>query len=244
MEMTPTTIEETNRQEQGMPSHFARSVPGQSLTQPLGKYQWEKPSRIIDVDDALPKVMLSLNQPSNMKNLIALIDAGVSIESVVRSITFNGFVEGQWTPDVAEMLNPILTLEVLAMARDAGIEDIRTLNSYPDNEIKTSKALEIMRELNPRKYERRREEAMKQRDMVLQEVERTPVAEGDSFMAILEPSQTVEEMPITVDPNIPVASFMESSPVEQMQEMPMDDIEEMPMDVMEQMSSMKEEELV
>ena len=63
-------------------------------------------------------------------------------------------------------------------------------------------------------------------------------------MAILEPSQTVEEMPITVDPNIPVASFMESSPVEQMQEMPMDDIEEMPMDVMEQMPSMEEEELV
>jgi hypothetical protein len=229
MAMNPTTIQQLNRQQQGLPSNFARSVPGQSLTQPPGKYQWEKPARISSVEDALPKIMKSLNQPTTMKNVIMLIDAGVSIESIVRGITFNGFVEGEWTPDVAEMLNPILLLEVLTIANYAGLDDIRTVNSYPDDEIKSSKILEIMRELNPKKYERRRDEALQQKQMLVSEKEQEPLVEDGSFMAALEAPETVEEMPVAVDPDMPVASFMEQMPVEQMpvEQMPVEEEEEL-----------------
>lgn len=218
MAMNPTTIQQLNRQQQGLPSNFARSVPGQSLTQPPGKYQWEKPARISSVEDALPKIMKSLNQPTTMKNIIMLIDAGVSIESIVRGITFNGFVEGEWTPDVAEMLNPILLLEVLTIANYAGLDDIRTVNSYPDDEIKSSKILEIMRELNPKKYERRRDEALQQKQMLVSEKEQEPLVEDGSFMAVLEAPEAAEEMPVAVDSDMPVASFVEQMPVEEEEE--------------------------
>ena len=90
--MKPTTLEAQNRQQQGLPSPFARSVPGQSLTDSPGKYPLEKPPQEVSVEQALSKIMAAINQPDNIYNLISMIDAGISVESIVRTVTFNGFV--------------------------------------------------------------------------------------------------------------------------------------------------------
>jgi len=220
--MKPTTLEAQNRQQQGLPSPFARSVPGQSLTDSPGKYPWEKPPQEVSVEQALSKIMAAINQPDNIYNLISMIDAGISVESIVRTVTFNGFVEGKWSPDVAELLNPILLLEVLAIANNAGVDEIRILNRYEDNRVKPEKTLEIMKALNPRKYERKKNEAL-QELKTLEEVETLPVEE-ESFMAILEPARPREEIPMDYD--MPVTSFMDRPPEEPMEEMPLENLED------------------
>lgn len=220
------------RSEQGLPSHFARSVPGQSLTQSPGEYAWENPPRITTVEEAYELVMQGMRQPDNLLNLSSLIDAGVSIESIVRGVTFNGFIEGQWTPDVAEMLNPILIFEILAFAKQSGIpiQDIRMLNSYPDAKIPASKTVEIMKELNPIKYERKRKQALAERDARRSKTTEQPMTERESFMDIIPAPEILEEPVVTSQ-----LPFMDQKPFAQ--EMPMEDMpvdqttmEELPVD--------------
>ena len=220
--MKPTTLEAQNRQEQGLSSPFARSVPGQSLTDSPGRYQWERPPQEVSVEQALSKILANINEPDNTLDLISMIDAGISVESIVRTITFKGFVDGKWSPDVAELLNPILLLEVLAVANNAGVDDIRILNRYKDNSVKPEKTLEIMKALNPRKYERRKNQAL-QKFKTLEAVKTLPVEE-ESFMSALEPTQPREEIPMDYD--MPVTSFMDRPSAQPMEEMPLENIED------------------
>ena len=86
-----------------------------------------------------------------------------------------------------------------------------------------------MRELNPKKYERRRDEALQQKQMLISEKEREPLVEDGSFMAILEAPEAMEDTPVAVDPDMPVASFVEQMPVEEMpvEQMPVEEEEEL-----------------
>jgi len=216
--------ESISRQQQGLPSHFARSIPGQSLTQPPGKYAWEKPAAINDIEEAKDAVMSEIMQPSNMKSIILLVDAGVAVESIVRAITFDGFVQGKWTPDIAELLNPILTLEFLAIVNSAGIEDIRILNKYETKEVKTSDALKIMKDLNPKKYGNLKSKALKAVKEQQERVQPSIPQEG-SFIAI-EP-EIPPEMPIDTGLELPDRSFVQDQPVEfAEEEMPVEFAEE------------------
>ena len=160
----------------------------------MGKYQWEKPARIDDIEEAHTKVMRAMALPHNMQNIISLVDAGVSIESITRAITFNGFIEGEWTPDIAEMLNPIIVIELLAIVKTAGVTDIRIMNNYPDTSIKDSKIIQIMKQLNPKKYDERRREALRQKEPVQEELLNLP--EEDSFMSVLSPEPVQKSLPI------------------------------------------------
>ena len=108
---------------------FSRPPAGYSLTQTPEK--WLKPSALYD----------TLN----------LLDAGISVETIVRSITFAAFTKGLINPDVAELLLPPLGLLLTLEARKAGISaTVRsniTPTTIPENEI-----LDIMKDLRPEKY--------------------------------------------------------------------------------------------
>ena len=199
-------LESMQRKEHGLQNPFARSVPGQSLTQPMGKYQWEKPARIDDIEEAHTKVMRAIALPHNIQNILSLVDAGVSIESMTRAITFNGFVEGEWTPDISEMLNPIIVIEILALAKTAGVTDIRIMNNYPDTSIKNSKIIQIMKQLNPKKYDERRRKALRQKEPVEEELLNLP--EENSFMSVLSPEPVEKSFDIDRS-NLQVSSFVE-----------------------------------
>ena len=217
----PETIDSIQRDQQGLPNPFSREIPGQSLTSPLGQYPFENPARISSPVQAVDMFMEKLQEPNNLISLLNLLDAGVSIESIVRTITFTGFVDGMITVDVAELVNPILIIEVLALARKAGIGDARLLNSYDRPTVDTEKTLEIMQQLKPKKYKNIREKAnalaeksREEREKSRQERESTPVIEG-SFMA----SPVVAIAPFVSETDIPTeAPPMLTEPAEQLEE--------------------------
>ena len=205
----PETIDSIQRDQQGLPNPLSREIPGQSLTSPPGQYPFENPARINSPAQAADMFMGKLQEPNNLISLLNLLDAGVSIESIVRTITFTGFVDGMITVDVAELINPILIIEVLALARKAGIGDARLLNSYARPAVDTEKTLEIMQQLKPRKYKDIREKANALAEKSREERGSPPALEG-SFMA--SPVVAIAPMPEESP------AFMPEEPAEQLEE--------------------------
>ena len=92
-------------------SPFDTPIPGQSLTDEPGNYPWEHPPQYTDVDDVLDRMYDTLTKPTVARQLIAMLDAGVPVEAVVRVITFAGFMEGKFNPDVGfTVIEPLMDL--------------------------------------------------------------------------------------------------------------------------------------
>ena len=106
-------------------SPFDTPIPGQSLTDEPGNYPWEHPPQYSDVDEVLDRMNDTLAKPTVATQLIAMLDAGVPVEAVVRVITFGGFMEGKFNPDVGfTIIEPLMNL-VSAIGIRAGVTNLR-----------------------------------------------------------------------------------------------------------------------
>jgi len=145
-----TRQQASNYDESGI-DPFSRAPAGYSLTQSPGKWPWESPPTHVSVDDAFEDIKNRMMAPEERYDLLRLIDAGVAIETLVRTATFGAFTQGIITPDVAEMLNVPLAAHLLVEADRAGItpkfSNNVKLDVLPDKEISN-----IMRSLNPKRY--------------------------------------------------------------------------------------------
>ena len=130
---------------------FSRAPAGYGLTQAPGKWPWDNPPEIVDVDDAFEDIKKRMMVPEQRYDLLRLMDAGIAIETLVRTATFGAFTQGLITPDVAEMLNIPLSAHLLVEADRAGVEPKFSnnvkLDVLPDEQIS-----DIMRSLNPERY--------------------------------------------------------------------------------------------
>lgn len=106
---------------------FSAPIPGQSLTDTPGNFPWEKPPRFTDPDEALDEVFERLSSEDGIIQTIALLEAGLSVEAIVRTIMFAGFAQGHWTPDVALLIAEPLYFVVAAIGKKAGVKDLRPL---------------------------------------------------------------------------------------------------------------------
>ena len=106
-------------------SPFDTPIPGQSLTDEPGNYPWEHPPQYSDVDEILDRMYDTLTKPTVARQLISMLDAGVPVEAVVRVITFGGFMEGKFNPDVGfTIIEPLMNL-VSAIGIRAGVTNLR-----------------------------------------------------------------------------------------------------------------------
>ena len=104
---------------------FDGPIAGQSLTDEPGNYPWEHPPQYTDVDDILDRMYDTLTKPTVARQLISMLDAGVPVEAVVRVITFGGFMEGKFNPDVGfTIIEPLMNL-VSAIGIRAGVTNLR-----------------------------------------------------------------------------------------------------------------------
>ena len=106
-------------------SPFDTPIPGQSLTDEPGNYPWEHAPQFADVQEVMDNLYDSLTTPKNAQQLIAMLDAGVPVEAVVRVITFAGFMEGKFNPDVGfTIIEPLMNL-VSAIGIRAGVDKLK-----------------------------------------------------------------------------------------------------------------------
>tara|TARA_R110002020_G_scaffold454344_1_gene669733 strand:+ start:1743 stop:2297 length:555 start_codon:yes stop_codon:yes gene_type:complete len=131
---------------------FSAPPAGYSLTQVEGKWPWEKPPTYTSVDEAYEAIIAKMKSPEERMDILNLMEAGLPIETIVRTITFTAFTKGLISPDLAELVTVPLSFNLLLEARKAGITP--KFNNNPTREsIPFENILELMSELNPKRFE-------------------------------------------------------------------------------------------
>ena len=133
--------------------------PGIGMTQDKGKWQWEQPPLISDPDQAVDSVIEQFELAK--ENIIKLMVAGISIEEIVSTTVFNGFMEGKFNPDIAELIKPALSLYLMKLADDVDAPFKLYAEDQPTNEIDDEELFQVMQQRNPKMFNKMLENANK-----------------------------------------------------------------------------------
>ena len=131
-------------------NRFDSPVRGQSLTDKPGNYPWEHPPQYNDVDQVLELIFDQVTNERFAKQIISMLHAGVPVEAIVRVITFSGFLNGKFNPDVGFIvIEPLMNL-ISAIGIRAGVPNIRLsledLDEMDNNFITSMSELKAARE--------------------------------------------------------------------------------------------------
>tara|TARA_R100000231_G_scaffold80241_1_gene61791 strand:- start:505 stop:1065 length:561 start_codon:yes stop_codon:yes gene_type:complete len=131
---------------------FMKGPPGWSLTQPQGKWPWESPPRYTDPEEVVEMIMDKLDREEVRERYVKLMLAGVSIEEITKSITMAGFMEGQFSPDVAELIKAPVAIYLMKIADDDNLP-VNVFAQDPAQDQKSTMSdatiLDLMRRRNP-----------------------------------------------------------------------------------------------
>ena len=104
---------------------FDAPIPGQSLTDTPGNYPWEHPPQYTDPEQVLDGLYDKITNGEFTEQLIAMLDAGVPVEAIVRVMVFGGFMQGKFTPDMGFMIVEPLMKLVAAVGIRAGVDELK-----------------------------------------------------------------------------------------------------------------------
>jgi len=110
--------------EQGVGDPFDSPVPGQSLTDTPGNYPWEHPPQFTDPEEVTEYLWVTMHQKQFTEQLIAMLDAGVPVEAIGRTVLFGGFMEGKFSPDLAFIITEPVMKMIAAIGIQGGVEKI------------------------------------------------------------------------------------------------------------------------
>jgi len=179
---------------------FDHPIPGQSLTEEPGSRAYEKPPQIVDVDEAVAYVVNKVETSNGGKEeLLKQMMGGMPIESIVNTIAFAGFTDGQWTPDVAEMIKLPISAYFMMMAQEENIPAIMFNKGPSEDQGMSDDAVMLhMKENNPKAFAHLQQQAamppVDERQMVpegflamppdgeIMELEEQPVIEGEGMI--------------------------------------------------------------
>jgi len=127
------------------------SPPGHSLTDPPGKWAWEQPTQFSDPNQAVDFVIDKMQVKNTEEDLLKMMAAGITIEELVGQVSFKGFMQGMYTPDVAELIKAPIGVYLMKLAIDNDIDPELTVpNAERDNgQVKDETFFEVLKERNP-----------------------------------------------------------------------------------------------
>ena len=136
---------------------FNFPVPGHSLTDSPEQWQWDKPPRISDPEEAIEMVIEKVEKPETKEHFLRMMAGGTSVEEIINTIGVGGFTEGEWSPDVAELIKPALAVYFIGLA----IKNKVPVVAFSKEEIKEENqmvskgdTLKMMKEKNPKEFSR------------------------------------------------------------------------------------------
>ena len=109
---------------EGIGNPFDTPIPGQSLTDEPGNYPWEHPPQYVTTDGAADHLWNRMSEPEFAEQIIAMLDAGVPVEAIGRTVLFGGFLKGKFSPDVAFIIAEPVMKMIATIGVVAGIKDI------------------------------------------------------------------------------------------------------------------------
>ena len=99
-------------------------VPGESLTSEPGNYPWESPPQYPKVSDGFLWVFNQMHKEPQLTQLISLLDTGVPVEALAKTLLFTGFLEGKWSVDGAILLTEPVFMALIGIGKNAGVKEI------------------------------------------------------------------------------------------------------------------------
>ena len=110
---------------EGIGNPFDTPIPGQSLTDEPGNYPWEHPPQYVTTDGAADHLWNRMSEPEFAEQIIAMLDAGVPVEAIARTVLFGGFLKGKFSPDVAFIIAEPVMKMIATIGVIAGVKDIK-----------------------------------------------------------------------------------------------------------------------
>jgi|TARA_A100001035_G_scaffold267666_1_gene251802 hypothetical protein len=110
---------------EGIGNPFDTPIPGQSLTDEPGNYPWEHPPQYVTTDGAADHLWNRMSEPEFAEQIIAMLDAGVPVEAIGRTVLFGGFLKGKFSPDVAFIIAEPVMKMIATIGVIAGVKDIK-----------------------------------------------------------------------------------------------------------------------
>lgn len=140
--------------------------PGHSLTDPMGKWAWENPPQFADPNDAVDFVIDKMQRKGTQDDLLKMMAAGITIEEIVGQVAFKGFMQGMYTPDVAELIKPSVGIYLMKLATDNNIDyEITVPKTDEQEQMDDATFFEIIQQRNPAMFEAMIETANEQERM-------------------------------------------------------------------------------
>lgn len=159
---------------------FNRMPAGWTLTQPPGKWGWDRPPRFVNPDEAVSFIIDKLEEEDVQEQFVRLMFAGISIQEIVKTIAIGGFSQGYFTPDVAEIVKTPIAFYLLGVAaeNEIPVKFFATPDGLPvrDRGIEDMQLLRIMKERNPEFAKHLLKTIREQGDM--------PAAMSEGFMGV------------------------------------------------------------
>jgi hypothetical protein len=116
---------------------FNAAIPGQSLTDEPGNYPWEHPPKFTDPEELINELWMRMTQPEALEEILTMLDAGIPVEAIVRVMTFTGFAEGEFNPDVGFLIVEPLMEMVATIGLRAGVKNLKiTLSDISNKNFK------------------------------------------------------------------------------------------------------------
>lgn len=101
---------------------FDAPIPGESLTQPPGKFPWERPPEIVDPEEALQMHLTRLTEPEVAKAMVDMLEMDIDVKTLVSGLMRSAAAEGIHTIDVGMIIAPAVHKYIVDMADDLGID--------------------------------------------------------------------------------------------------------------------------
>ena len=100
-----------------------RPIPGQSLTSnPDEPRSFEGAPQFTEFKEALDFTVAELLKEENLIPLLKAVDDGMPVTDIVMQMSYVGFREGKWNPDLMLMMIEPLMYTVMSLSEKAGIE--------------------------------------------------------------------------------------------------------------------------
>jgi hypothetical protein len=116
-------------------TQLGRPIPGQSLTaDPDNPAPYEKPPRFTSVHEASEFIFEKFIDEETYIPMMQMMADDMPIMDITQTVLFQGFTEGQWSPDLMLMLVEPVAYMLLALAERAQIDPVIYRGEDEDDE--------------------------------------------------------------------------------------------------------------
>lgn len=98
------------------------AIPGYALTQKNKAYPWHQPPLNTTIEDANKYANMKITEPDTLKYIQGFLAQGMPAEALGEIITKDLAFDGAFNFDIAELMKPLVTLQLVQIGAYSGID--------------------------------------------------------------------------------------------------------------------------